>query len=441
MKHGRMPPGHAGRLAAAGLAIATFLIVALAGLVLADLQREAQLHRDTLGAQQAKDSLQELRPPLHELRYASHWAAETGAAGELQRIEWRAVEIEAELDYLALALAEGAALPGFQAMSDAARLMVLQARSIAGARSAGGIENARAVAVEVDRLWSETHREHARALDAQNRRIHDRTLARIRIGESLRTYVLWLLGGAGLTLLGLFAGFRFAQGREAEALRNIERLALWDSVTGLPNRTFLADRLGEELSRAERHGRAFALLMFDLDGFKEVNDTHGHAAGDRMLAMMGARAARSMRASDVVARVGGDEVRGAAAKSDPLGRRRRRGETAGLARPTLRLRPQDGTAVGQHRDRLLPRAWPRPGNAAAFGRRGSLCRQARRKESGGSDGECGARAFEHRRTRRRRHPTSAGPRCTPTPPSCRSRTAWRRPGSSPHWGERRWRTP
>lgn len=351
MKLGRTPSGHAGRLAAAGLATATFLIVTLAWLVIADLQREAELHRETLGAQQAKDSLQELRLPLHEIRYASHWAAETGATSELQRIEWRAVEIGAELDYLALALDEGPALPGFQAMSDAARLMVLQARSIAGARSAGGIERARAVAAEVDRLWSETQREHARALDAQSRRIHDRTLARIRIGEGLRTYVLWLLGGAGLALLGLFAGFRFARGREAEALRNIERLALWDSVTGLPNRTFLADRLGEELSRAERHGRSFALLMFDLDGFKDVNDTHGHAAGDRVLAMVGARAARSMRASDVVARLGGDEFvallpeatrQGAAAVAEKL-----RGSLAqpyGFGRRTARLSASIGIA-------------------------------------------------------------------------------------------------
>ncbi len=334
-----------------GLAIATFLIVTLAWLVLSDLQREAQLHRETLGAQQAKDSLQELRLPLHEIRYASHWAAETGAAAELQRIESRAVDIDAELDYLALALAEGPPLPGFQAMSEAARLMVLQARSIAGARSAGGIERARAVALEVDRLLSETQREHARALDAQNRRIHDRTLDRIRIGEGLRTYVLWLLGGAGLALLGLFAGFRFARGREAEALRHIERLALWDGVTGLPNRTFLADRLGEELSRAERHGRAFALLMFDLDGFKDVNDTHGHAAGDRVLAMVGARAARSMRASDVVARVGGDEFvallpeatrEGAAAVAEKL--RVSLAQPYGFGRRTARLSASIGIA-------------------------------------------------------------------------------------------------
>ncbi len=351
MNHRRAPAGYAGRVAAAGLAIATVLIVALAWLTLADLQREAELHRETLGAQQAKDSLQELRLQLHEIRYASHWAAQTGAAAELQTIEWRAVEVDAELDYLASSLAESAPLPGFQPLNDAARLMVLQARSISGARTAGGPESAREVALRVDALWSEAQREHARALDAQNRRIHDRTITRIRIGESLRTYVWWLLGGAGLALVGLFAGFRFARGREAEALRNIERLALWDGVTGLPNRTFLADRMGEELSRAERHGRTFALLMFDLDGFKSVNDTHGHAAGDRVLAMVGARASRSMRASDVVARVGGDEFvallpeatrEGAAAVAEKL--RASLAQPYGFGRSTTRLSASIGIA-------------------------------------------------------------------------------------------------
>ena len=351
MKHAHAPSGYAGRVAAAGLAIATFLIVTLAWLTLADLRREAELHRETLGAEQAKDSLQELRLRLHEIRYASHWAAETGAAAELQTIEERAVEIDAELDYLGSSLADGALLPGFLPMVEAARLMVLQARSISGARTAGGVEGARAVALQVDVLWSEVQREHARALDSQNRRIYDRTVTRIRIGEGLRTYVLWLLGGAGLVLLGLFVGFRFARGREAEALRNIERLALWDSVTGLPNRTFLADRLGEELSRAERHGRTFALLMFDLDGFKNVNDTHGHAAGDRVLAMVGARAARSMRASDVVARLGGDEFvallpeatrEGAAAVAEKL--RASLAQPYGFGRRTARLSASIGIA-------------------------------------------------------------------------------------------------
>lgn len=78
-------------------------------------------------------------------------------------------------------------------------------------------------------------------------------------------------------------------------------------MTGLPNRALLADRLELEIARARRSERGFALLMFDLDGFKQVNDTWGHAAGDAVLTMVARRSRQSVRASDTVGRMGGDE--------------------------------------------------------------------------------------------------------------------------------------
>ena len=297
----------AGRVAGAGLALTAFMILTLGWLVLADLQREGDLHREIIGAQQVKDSLHEVRLQLVELRHAAHALAVSGVPAEQRIIEWRAVEVDAELGYLTLALSEVEPLPGFRELNESARRLVLHVRSIDHLRRTQGLAAALAAARAMDEVAEEALREHRRALEAQETRIYERTLARLRIGEGLRRYTQWLLAGAGLVLLALFGGYRFARRREAEALRNIERLALWDSVTGLPNRTFLLDRLGEEISRADRHGRRLALLMFDLDGFKAVNDTHGHAAGDRVLAMVGSRAGRSMRASDVVGRLGGDE--------------------------------------------------------------------------------------------------------------------------------------
>ena len=78
-------------------------------------------------------------------------------------------------------------------------------------------------------------------------------------------------------------------------------------MTGLPNRALLSDRLGQEAARSRRNGRPFAVLMFDLDGFKSVNDTWGHAAGDRVLAIVAERARQCVRSSDTVGRLGGDE--------------------------------------------------------------------------------------------------------------------------------------
>lgn len=83
--------------------------------------------------------------------------------------------------------------------------------------------------------------------------------------------------------------------------------ALTDPVTGLPNRSLLADRVGQALLVSERAREPIALIVLDLDRFKEVNDTYGHRVGDLLLAQVGRRIRASLRDSDTVARLGGDE--------------------------------------------------------------------------------------------------------------------------------------
>lgn len=87
----------------------------------------------------------------------------------------------------------------------------------------------------------------------------------------------------------------------------IAHLALYDPLTGLANRSLLNEQLLRSIHRAQRTPQHFALLFIDLDGFKAVNDTHGHDAGDALLSELGQRLQNRFRATDCSARIGGDE--------------------------------------------------------------------------------------------------------------------------------------
>jgi diguanylate cyclase (GGDEF)-like protein/PAS domain S-box-containing protein len=95
------------------------------------------------------------------------------------------------------------------------------------------------------------------------------------------------------------------QFREVE--RNLVRLAHVDTLTDLPNRSLLADRVGQLTSVSRRDHRPFALMFMDLDQFKNINDTHGHTVGDALLSEVARRLQAGLREVDTVARLGGDE--------------------------------------------------------------------------------------------------------------------------------------
>jgi diguanylate cyclase (GGDEF)-like protein/PAS domain S-box-containing protein len=87
----------------------------------------------------------------------------------------------------------------------------------------------------------------------------------------------------------------------------LEAAANFDMLTGLPNRRLLTDRLSQAIERSKRNGSLLAVCFMDLDGFKQVNDTLGHDAGDEVLKVVAKRLTQTLRGADTVARLGGDE--------------------------------------------------------------------------------------------------------------------------------------
>jgi diguanylate cyclase (GGDEF)-like protein len=114
-----------------------------------------------------------------------------------------------------------------------------------------------------------------------------------------------------VSTIGLVVGaavvVRLLSARIARLVADLERVARTDRLTGLPNRLAFEERFAHEVTRTARTRRPFALLLADLDHFKEVNDRWGHVAGDLALAELGRVLATQLRHSDVAARVGGDE--------------------------------------------------------------------------------------------------------------------------------------
>jgi len=295
------------RLVAIGLALAAVTILVLAVLVVLDLTREDDLHRAAIAAQEVKDHLETLRLELNEVRNAARLAALTGDREAVATIRRRAPAIDADLRFLRERLAEDAKLPTLDALEQSTRLMMIHAESVPALREQRGQQAALEASGDAERLAREAEVALAASLDAETQRINDRTLARLRVDQSLRRYVEWFVAASIAGLGALAVGFRRVQRREREARRRMEWLAHYDVVTGLPNRALLTDRLAQEAARAARTGETFAVLLFDLDGFKAVNDTWGHAAGDRLLAMAAERGRRSLRAPDTLGRLGGDE--------------------------------------------------------------------------------------------------------------------------------------
>lgn len=128
--------------------------------------------------------------------------------------------------------------------------------------------------------------------------------------KSGQTYVQMLtisvvrdLQGLAIRYVGLFSDISLQKEHE----RRLERIAHYDSLTGLPNRVLLADRLRQAMVNAHRRNEKVALVFLDLDGFKAINDTHGHALGDQLLVALAGRMTHGLRGGDTLARLGGDE--------------------------------------------------------------------------------------------------------------------------------------
>lgn len=132
------------------------------------------------------------------------------------------------------------------------------------------------------------------------------------VDQAIETDELLMLGGILMAAMLIFSIRRYLeQKRETKrrilAEQEARRLAYQDTLTGLPNRRQLEEALAVAVGSPPRAGSSHGLLMLDLNGFKRVNDTHGHGRGDELLVIVAQRLLRAVKGDDLVARLGGDE--------------------------------------------------------------------------------------------------------------------------------------
>ncbi len=141
--------------------------------------------------------------------------------------------------------------------------------------------------------------------------LHSQDAFAQRYGRSMDQEIA--VAGSILSVMLAMLAWQMIHGR-AHALQmaagmteELRTMAQHDPLTGLPNRALFSDRLGQELARAKRQGGHFAMVFIDLDHFKPINDTYGHAVGDQVLKQVARQLQLSVRAADTVGRIGGDE--------------------------------------------------------------------------------------------------------------------------------------
>ncbi len=123
-----------------------------------------------------------------------------------------------------------------------------------------------------------------------------------------QTVILVLIVVSAVLIIGIFCLFTLRLMKQLHSAHaEIEKLAITDELTGIANRRYFMQRFEEEVDRARRYGSSLAMVMIDIDHFKDVNDTHGHPVGDMVLQEVTRLLAANIRTSDLIARYGGEE--------------------------------------------------------------------------------------------------------------------------------------
>jgi len=299
-------------IALAALVFAVVAISAVSTVAVVSAENLILTNEKILRAQRIISSLDSIRFNALALNIGEQNYVITGNERDLGRYRSGNVEIEGELVYLAGNRDEYTALSErFVELDALARRFVADERRIVEARRMQGFAAAQSMVREhigdelQEKLLGLTHQ-----LLAQARREQDSLEAdQISYGDKVRRLILALISSSAFILVFLYGTLRRLNLEQRAAQSRIAHQATHDSLTDLHNRPAVMEHISSRLRDAENEAAfgGFALLLLDLDGFKTVNDSLGHDAGDALLKEVARRARVELRDSDYLSRLGGDE--------------------------------------------------------------------------------------------------------------------------------------
>lgn len=299
-------------VALAALVFAVVAIAAVSGVAVVAAENLIRTNEKILIAQRIVSSLESIRFNALAVDIGEQNFVITGNERELGRYRSGAVEIEGELVYLAGKRDENVALAErFAELESWARQFIVSERKIVEMRRMKGFAAAQAMVRDhvgdelQEKLLGVTHRLLTRSRQQQDSLEADQIL----FGDKIRRLILALISSSAFILVFLYGTLRRLNLEQRAAQIQITHQATHDALTGLFNRPAVMEHIASRLNDAENEAAlgGFAILLVDLDGFKEVNDSLGHDAGDATLKEVARRARLALRDSDIIARLGGDE--------------------------------------------------------------------------------------------------------------------------------------
>ncbi len=300
-------------IALAALLFAVVAIAAVSTVAVVSAENLILTNEKILRAQRVISSLESIRFNVLALDIGEYGSIITGNERDLDRYRSAAMEIEGELAYLLGKRDENAGLAErFPTLNGVARQYIAGRQSTAADRRKS--PGTAAIQPPVSDLGADQLREKLLALThqmlAQSRQQQDGLEAdQVLYGDKVRRLILALISSSAFILIFLYGTLRRLNKEQRAAQTRIAHQATHDSLTDLFNRPAVMEHISTRLRDAEAEAAlgGFALLLLDLDGFKAVNDSLGHDAGDELLKEVARRARHELRDSDYIARLGGDE--------------------------------------------------------------------------------------------------------------------------------------